>query len=258
MILNLYAFLNYQMPQPTDVLLQIEAAEQPDQILHSANINLSLTNAFARVPAEHGIGERIWMQVEGDFYCTYQATLEITRDVPDLSALKATDLHALPGEAVRYLMPSRYCPSDEFYNFVSTEFGDTSGGPRIAAICDWIASRVNYVPGSSTTQTTAVHTFVQRQGICRDFAHVLISLARASGIPARFVSVYAPAVTPQDFHAVAEVYLNGDWHLIDPTGMAKADEMARIGVGLDAADVAFMNSFNPVQLIAQTVNVTTG
>jgi transglutaminase-like putative cysteine protease len=89
----------------------------------------------------------------------------------------------------------------------------------------------------------------------RDFAHVLITMARASTIPARFVSVYAPDVDPPDFHAVAEVYLDEAWHLVDPTGMAGPDTIARIGVGADAADVAFMSSFGMMTLREQTVSV---
>ena len=98
--------------------------------------------------------------------------------------------------------------------------------------------------------------FVQRQGICRDFAHVLICLARASAIPARFASVYAPDVTPADFHAMAEVFLDSAWHLVDATAMARADATAIIGVGLDAAEVAFLSSYGPMQLISQTVDVS--
>ena len=92
--------------------------------------------------------------------------------------------------------------------------------------------------------------------MCRDYAHVLISLARAAAIPARFVSAYAPNVKPQDFHAVAEAYLDGAWHLVDLTGMARADDIVWIGVGLDAAEVSFLISFGPMTLFPQTVGVT--
>ena len=85
---------------------------------------------------------------------------------------------------------------------------------------------------------------------------MLISFARAAGIPARFVSVYAPDVTPQDFHAVVEVYLAGGWHLLDPTGMAKPDQIARICVGRDAADAAFIMSYGRIDMVAQQITVT--
>jgi transglutaminase-like putative cysteine protease len=84
----------------------------------------------------------------------------------------------------------------------------------------------------------------------------MIAMARASTIPARFASVYAPGVSPPDFHAVAEVYLDGTWHLVDPTGMASADSIARIGVGPDAAGVAFLSVFGQATFLNQTVSVT--
>jgi transglutaminase-like putative cysteine protease len=111
------------------------------------------------------------------------------------------------------------------------------------------------VPGSSNASTDALESFVSRQGVCRDFAHVLITLARASAIPARFVSVYAPSVLPQDFHAVAEVYLDDTWHLVDATGMAKGEEIAMIAVGRDATDTAFLTSYGDALLNRQTVQM---
>ena len=88
-------------------------------------------------------------------------------------------------------------------------------------------------------------------------------MSRASAIPARYVACFAPDVTPQDFHAVAEVFLNdpttpggGTWQLVDATGMATPDEIVKIGVGRDAADVSFLTSFGMVELCEKTVQVT--
>lgn len=135
------------------------------------------------------------------------------------------------------------------------EFAGLEGGARVVAIRDWIESRFTYLAGTSDSSTTALESFVQRQGVCRDFAHVMIALVRASAIPARFVSVYALGVEPQDFHAVAEVFLDGTWYLFDPTGMAKPGEMAKIGVGRDAADVSFLTSYGQASLVSQTITV---
>ena len=85
----------------------------------------------------------------------------------------------------------------------------------------------------------------------------MISLCRACQIPTRFASVYAPSVTPPDFHAVVEVYLDGAWHLVDPTGMAHADTMAIVAVGRDAADAAFLTTTTTAELRQQTVSVRT-
>ena len=256
MELDVNVHLKYQLSGPTDLLLQIEIADLADQKLQSSKMDTSDVDHIARVTAEEGLGERIWIRTDGEFRCDYTARVIVDRPVLDISALRAVPPHLLPGDTVRYLMPSRYCPSDEFQSFVAAEFGDRQGGARIATMRDWINKAFSYVPGSSNAQTTALDTFVQRQGVCRDYAHVMIALARASTIPARFASVYAPGVTPPDFHAVAEVYLDGTWHLVDATGMAPANTIARIGVGPDAAGVAILTAFGQATLMNQTVWVT--
>lgn len=256
MRLSIDVSLQYHMPHPTDLLLQIEAANMPDQGVERANIDISETEHFARVAAEDGIGERIWLRVEGDFTCRYTAQIAIDRPTLDIAALTSVSPHLLPGDVVHYMMPSRYCPSDEFQAFVSGEFSGLIGGRLIAEMRDWISDKFEYVPGASNAQTTALESFVQRQGICRDYAHVMITLARAAAIPARFASVYAPGVTPPDFHAVAEVYLEGTWHLIDPTGMATPSDIARIGVASDAAGVSFMTSYGNAEFRNQSVSVS--
>jgi transglutaminase-like putative cysteine protease len=256
MELNVNVQLAYQLSGPTDLLLQIEVADLADQRLQSSSLEIPEAEHLVRVAADDSVGERIWIRADGSFRCDYAARVVVTRPALDISSLKPVAPHLLPGDTVRYLLPSRYCPSDEFQSFVEAEFGGDQGGARIAAIRDWIAGAFSYVPGASNAQTTALDTFVQRQGVCRDYAHVLIALARASAIPARFASVYAPGVSPPDFHAVAEVFLDGRWHLVDATGMATADSMARIGVGPDASGVAFLTTFGKCTFVRQSVSVT--
>jgi len=255
MELDIAVQLDYAVGGPVDLLLQIEAAELDDQRILDATLDTGWAGDGWRIASESGVGRRQWLSLTNDFQCTYNARVAIDRVAPDFAELPQVIAHNLPGEVVRYLMPSRFCPSDTFQTFVMAEFGDTTGGARIAALRDWIENRFAYVPGASGPRTTALETFVQRQGVCRDFAHVLITMARASTIPARFASVYAPDVNPPDFHAVAEVYLDDAWHLVDPTGMADPTTIARIGVGSDAADVAFMSSFGPMSLRQQRVSV---
>jgi len=255
MKLAIHAQLDYNFAHPTDVLLQLEAAAIPEQSIEAANIAVSENRHFARVPAQDTIGERIWLRVQGRMTVDYQATVSINRLLTDCLSLPAVPPHQLPGETVQYLMASRYCPSDQFQNFVDAEFGGLEGGARVIAMRDWIENKFAYVPGVSNAGTTALETFVMRQGICRDFAHVMITLTRASGIPARIASVYALGVEPQDFHAVAEVFLGGEWHLVDPTGMAREAAMAKIGIGRDAADVAFLTAYGQAVMNGQSVSV---
>lgn len=256
MIIDIAVHLNYSLAHSTGLLLQIEAAATDDQQVLTAAIGLSDTHEFARVAAEDGVGERIWLTMDYAFLCDYSATIQIDRKPVDLAPLNATPLHALPADVVKYLLPSRYCHKDDFANFVDYEFGALGGGARVCAMARWIEDRFAYVAGTSTSNTTDVEVFAQRQGICRDFAHVLVSLCRASAIPARFVSCYAPDVQPQDFHAVVEVFLDDKWHLVDPTGMAAPETIACIGVGRDAADVSFLTSFAGIGFVAQSVYVT--
>lgn len=253
----------FELDQPTDVLLQFEAAPLPEQKLLSTSTMVTPTEHFARVAAEDDIGERIWLRAEGLIEIDYNTEVEVQRHLPDLAALGRLDPHDLPGEAVQYLMDSRYCPADRFQNFVAERFGKHEGGAKIVAMRDWITDEFSYVPGSSNADTGALDSFVLRQGVCRDYSHVLVSLARAAGIPARYVSCFAPGVDPPDFHAVAEVFLaNGDdpaaggtWQIVDATGMADPAETVKIGVGRDAADVSFLTSFGPSQMARQSVCV---
>ncbi len=247
--------LLYDMPRPVDVLLQIEAAAMADQRLVANDLRVTSSSPIAAVPGEEAIGQRTWLRAEGQFWCTYRATVDIQRVVCDLAALACDAPHALPGLVVPYLMPSRYCESDKLEAFVDQEFGSLRGGAKVAAMRDWVREHIEYASGTSTGTTTAADTFVQRQGVCRDFAHLLAAMARAATVPARVVSAYAPGVDPPDFHAVVEIWLGGGWHLIDPTGMSGADELVRVAVGRDATDIAFMTVFGTAQLLTQTVKV---
>ncbi|MEP7223015.1 MAG: transglutaminase family protein [Novosphingobium sp.] len=255
MKLNIHTQLDYSFTEPTDVVLQLEAAPLDEQQVEAAYIAISPTAAFARVAGHDGIGDRVVLNVESRLTVDYTATVTLNRLAMDYASLPATALHALPGGVLDYLAASRFCPSDLFGTVAESEFAGLAGGARIAAISDWIGHYLTYMAGSSTQYTTAMDTFVARQGVCRDYAHLLITLARASEIPARFSSVYGLGVEPQDFHAVAEVFLGDAWHLVDPTGMADPSGIVRIGAGRDAADVPFLSSFGFATFIGQSVEV---
>lgn len=247
--------LDYWFEAPCDVLLQLEAAAIAGQRIEQARITVTPHDYFGRVAAQDHIGERIWLRTGGRVLVDYQAMVTIDRKPADYALLSAVPFHRLPGEAIPYLSPSRYCPSNQFVDLVQTEFGALEGGAKIAAMRDCIAGHLSYVPGSSDSDTTAADTFHDREGICRDYAHLMITFARAADIPARIASVYALGVTPPDFHAVVEVFLDGKWHLVDATGMAKASETVLIGVGRDIGDVAFLTAFGPLEMNSQSVTV---
>ena len=263
MTISIHTRFAFSLDRPTDVLLQFEAADIPEHEILSSSLDMTDAEHCAHVPAQDDIGTRIWLRAQGDFEVDYRARVDPIRQLAALETLQPILPHDMPGEAVQYLFDSRYCPADKFQPFVEAEFGGTTGGARIAAIKDWIESHFTYQSGVSDARTDALDSFVERRGICRDFAHVLVTLARASTIPARYVACYAPGVEPPDFHAIAEVFLSdpeteggGTWQLVDATGMADPAETVKIGVGRDAADVSFLTSFGPNTFRRSSVSVS--
>ena len=255
MKLEISASLNYRLSEPVDLMLQIEAADGHGQRVVEASLDLGTPKFMARVPGAGGVCEPIWLRSTGALRAEYRAQVEVERPAVDFRALAAVPLHRLPADAVPYLNESRYCPSNKFHAFVDRRFGELEGGEKIGRMRDWIESRFTYVSGASSNETGALDSFVERRGVCRDYAHVMIALARSAHIPARMASVYALGVMPQDFHAVTEVYLDGDWHMVDATGMSRPTECARICVGRDAADIAFLTAYREIRLIDQSIKV---
>jgi len=144
-------------------------------------------------------------------------------------------------EVITALRQSRYCPSDLLVSFANSELGAFAGSEKLAeAAASWVFERIAYQPGSSGPGDTAVDTLLSGRGVCRDFAHLTITLCRAMGVPARLVSVFAPGLFPMDFHAVVEVWRQGRWDVIDPTRLAPRSSLVRIATGRDAADTAFV------------------
>lgn len=144
-------------------------------------------------------------------------------------------------DLIRYMRPSRYCESDTLTPTAQAEFIGLNGVDLLEAVSSWVGTRLDYIPGSSRPTDGAVSTLLAREGVCRDYAHLVIALLRAVGIPARMAATYAPGLTPMDFHAVAEAYVEGAWHVVDATLLAPRQNMIRIATGRDAADISFMD-----------------
>lgn len=256
MRLKIEADLHYRMHNPVDVLLTIEVAQLPDQTLIEDRLVINGVGPLRAIAGEDGIGRRTWMHAEGNYHARYEALVDVERRSLSIDELTITPRRDLPPEVIPYLWPSRYCEADRFEAFVEREFPGENHGSKIMAMAQWIHEHVDYRSGSSDGTTTAVDVFVSRQGVCRDFAHLLASFARAAGVPARLASAYAWDLDPPDFHAVVEVWLAGDWYLVDATELAPLDGLVRIAVGRDATDIAFMTVFGGTELIEQRVAVS--
>ena len=253
---SIRARLVYHFDQVCEVLLLIEAARSPDQAIHSETLTVTPPCELTRLDDAITGERRSVFTAKGEVEIDYSAEVEVMPWAAELKGAAFVHLKDLPAEAVAFLRPSRYCPSDRFEAFVAREFGHVEGGDKVLAILDWIGGNLRYEPGVSDATTTALDTFVDRAGVCRDFAHLVITLCRAAEIPARAVSAYAWGLTPPDLHAVAEVYLGGRWRLIDATGLAPTEGLVRVAVGRDAADIAFMTIFGAAGLVSQSFAIT--
>ena len=169
---------------------------------------------------------------KGAVHIDYSASVESQAPPPDIDAM----------QEIRYLRPSRYCESDILRPIAVAEFSGLTGHELLAAVSSWVGTRIAYVTGSSLPTDGAVRTLLTRRGVCRDFAHLVVGFLRALDVPARVVAVYAPGLSPMDFHAVAEAAIDGAWYVVDPTGLAPRQSLVRIATGRDAADIAFLTA----------------
>jgi transglutaminase-like putative cysteine protease len=156
-------------------------------------------------------------------------------------------------ERIAYRRPSRYAESDRLAPIAQAEFaGITDPADLLSAVSSWTGARLRYVPGSSGPTEGAVDTMLKRQGVCRDYAHLVIALLRALDVPARLAAVYAPGLDPMDFHAVAEAAVGDRWCAVDTTLLAPRSSLVRIGTGRDAADTAFLSTYGGGALLLES------
>jgi transglutaminase-like putative cysteine protease len=264
MKLSVGCTLEYQVTAPTVFIFNIEAAQSPEQIVHGETlwgppgdpcerfVTTEPGNRFVRIAAPVG-GLRI----------DYDAEVETAAFAPGIENVAEVPAGLVAPEILTYLGPSRYCQSDRLDRFADQQFGRLAPGHnRVTAICNWIYDNVAYLRGNTDGKTSACDTILERVGVCRDFAHLGVALCRALGIPARFISCYTPGLAPPDFHAVFEAYLGGAngprWYLFDPTRMSNLDQIVRIGIGRDAADVSFATFFGQTSLTGMRVRASTG
>ena len=217
--------------------------------------------AFQVAPAEgHVVSESLEVSVAGRAVDGRWVTAEhgtrilVVDTLPGVMVLDYSAHVTGPGarqvstevDLLRYLRPSRYCESDSLGPTARAEFSGLAGADLLAAVSSWVGTRLTYVPGSSLPTDGAVRTLLARQGVCRDYAHLVVALLRALHVPARVVSVYAPGLDPMDFHAVAEAHIDGDWYVVDATTLAPRGTLLRVATGRDASDTAFLSAYGGV------------
>ena len=253
--INVGCSLSYEVRKASLLQLQISVAQNSFQQITSESLFINGNTNFttALVGPENVKLNQVSLQ-PGTYDIEYRASVELTPDVDKPTELQEVPIAQLPPATLTYLNPSRYCETDMLSRFAFEEFGEwQSGFAKVQGISDWVNDHLDYEPGSTNGTTTATQVLLQRNGVCRDYAHLMITLCRCSGIPARYVSGYAVNLQPPDFHGFVEAYLDGQWYLFDPTKLAPVDGLVRIGCGRDAADVAFATIYGDIRLARKEV-----
>jgi transglutaminase-like putative cysteine protease len=176
---------------------------------------------------------------------------------PDVIAEDAAQHHIrdLPDDVLVFLLGSRYCDTDHLSDFAWSTFADTPPGwARVQAICDFVHGHVRFDYAKADPFRTAHGAFVEQVGVCRDFAHLAITLCRCMNIPARYCTGYLgdigvpPDPAPMDFSGWFEAYLGGHWYTFDSRHNKPRIGRILMATGRDATDVALSTSFGPSRL----------
>ena len=182
--------------------------------------------------------------------------VEVADEVDAALGLPASPVETFPTSALQFLLPSRYCESDKLVDLANEVVQQVSPGyDQAEAVRRWVHNNVTYQPGFTTASTSAVDVVANRQGVCRDQAHVTIALCRALSIPARMVVGFLHGLQPMDLHAWVECYVADRWWTFDPKEPITRGGRVVIAYGRDAADVAFATQFGESQLDDLTVEV---
>ncbi|WP_433043318.1 transglutaminase-like domain-containing protein [Dactylosporangium sp. CS-033363] len=229
--------LAFDVTAPAEIVLQIAAAHRPGVTATDSLVTSLDGTPIDASPVESRDGGRLHVLRPAP------GRLEITYTVE--ASLSPAPADVTPLARIEALRPSRYCPSDRLAPFATRQFGIIdpfdAGAVRetVMAVARFVHERTRYQPGASTGTTDATDTLLAGAGVCRDFAHLVATLLRALDIPARTAAVYAPGLSPMDFHAVAEVAIDGVWRVVDATRLAPRQSLLRIATGPDAATTAF-------------------
>jgi transglutaminase-like putative cysteine protease len=165
-------------------------------------------------------------------------------------------LETLPVETLVYLLGSPYCDTDRLSEFAWSNFGTIAKGwPLVQAICDFVHDHVTFGYPHANPTRTAFDTLTERRGVCRDFAHLAVTLCRCMNVPARYCTGYLgdigvpPDPAPMDFSAWFEVYVGDRWYTFDARHNIPRIGRILIARGRDATDVAITTSYGLHQLV---------
>ena len=164
-------------------------------------------------------------------------------------------LEDLPVDTLVFLLGSRYCETDRLSDTAWSLFGHLpTGWPLVQAICDYVHKHLTFGYAHASPTKTAYDAYTEKRGVCRDFAHLAVTLCRCMNVPARYCTGYLgdigvpPDGQPMDFSAWFEAYLGGRWYTFDARHNKPRIGRILMARGRDATDVAIVTEFNPCTL----------
>ncbi|MFD0751326.1 transglutaminase family protein [Mucilaginibacter calamicampi] len=253
---NVFTEMEYQVGAKSTLILSINALRNQHQTVLSEEFTLSPYIKTEELPAVSGENRLIRFEVEDPVLLkvSYKATVDNCFKLVDFADKPDIPVAQLDPSVIPYLNPSRYCQSDRLFRLANNLFGNIGNSfVKVLTLTRWINKNITYLSGFSNTHTSAFDTVTEQAGVCRDFAHLGITLCRALNIPARYFTGYSYQLKPADFHACFEAYLGGEWVLFDATGLAPLNGIVKISTGRDAADAAIANLFGNVLFTSMLV-----
>ncbi|MFC3124252.1 transglutaminase family protein [Pseudoroseomonas globiformis] len=247
----------YQCPQPVPMLLllNLHPSRRADLLTPQ---RLHFDKPVTVLDYRDGFGNDCTRIVAPPGLLTISTSFDIyDHGQPDAVNWNAAqhEVQDLPDDVLVYLLGSRYCDTDRLADFAWAQFGQTpTGWARVQAVCDFVHNHIRFDYQLADATRTAHDGFQQRVGVCRDFAHLAITLCRCLNIPARYCTGYlgdigVPQVPyPMDFSAWFQVYLGGHWHTFDARHNTPRIGRILMGTGRDATDVALSTQFGPATL----------
>jgi transglutaminase-like putative cysteine protease len=250
------AHIDWTAEQPATAVLLIRVADAAGQEVVEEDLQVENADVEDAGPRPGGGARPLRLSASpGPVRLRYEARVEAHHAPVDTGVTLPTwgDLDL---DLLSWTLPSRYCPSDVLAPTAEHLFdGAARTGALLEQVRSWVETNIAYVPGTSNVYTAADETMLRRTGVCRDLAHLMATLLRGLGIPARVVSAYALDLEPPDFHAVVEAHDGRAWRLLDPTGLAPVGSLARIATGRDAAEIAWGTTDGPLTLERLEVGV---
>ncbi|MES2257438.1 MAG: transglutaminase family protein [Pseudomonadota bacterium] len=238
--------LNFTVGSPTPFILMLRPRSGAQQWV--ARETYTMTPPVQPVEFTDAYGNLCQRLIapEGEF--TIYTTADVmTSDFIDVApGAPYVEVQNLPDEVLTYLLPSRYCESEQFFDMANEIVQDaTPGYDQVNCITDWLRREVRFNSASTHHYMTAADVNQLREGVCRDLAHLGIALCRGLCIPARMVVGYLNGLQPMDLHAWFEAYVGGRWYTFDATQNGPRGGRVTVAYGHDAANVAIFSQFGP-------------